>query len=257
MNFTIIIPARFFSLRFPKKLLADIHGKPMIIRVIEKALTTTADKVIIATDHRKIIEIIESEYGCDKNRVEVCLTQSTHQSGMERLSEVVERYKLSDNQYIVHLQADEPLISSYMIHQVVKSLYMSSHDISVTTLVTPIFSFKEFQDNNVVKVVINVNNDALYFSRSPIPWNDMSNNIDFSTQLLRHIGIYSYRVNFVRRYMTWVKSPLEKLENLEQLRVLWYGEKIRVSIINKVLHISVDTSESLKRVNELFLNKNC
>lgn len=253
MNFIIIIPARFYSSRFPGKLLANIHGKPMIIRVIEKALMTTAKKIIVATDNNIITQIITLEYGSSKKNIEVCLTQSAHQSGTERASEVIQRYQLPDNQCIVQLQADEPLISSSMIHKVVESLYMSANNISVTTLATPITSSEESKDQNTVKVVIDINNDALYFSRSQIPWSHSYNNLDPALQiLLSHVGIYAYRANFIHRYIQWSKSPLEQIEQLEQLRVLWYGEKIRVSIINKVFSISVNTPASLRRVNDLF-----
>lgn len=255
MNFIIIIPARFFSSRFPEKLLANIHGKPMIVRVIEQSLTTIANKIIVATDNNKIKQAIELEYGCSlKKRMEVCLTHSNHQSGTERLSEVIKHYQIPDNQLIVQLQADEPLVSSNMIHQVVKSLRMTTNDISVTTLATPILTNKEFQDHNVVKVVINMHHEALYFSRAQIPWSNISTStLDNSAYVfLRHIGIYAYYANFINRYIQWIRSPLEQLEMLEQLRVLWYGEKIYVSVISGVSHISVNTPESLTQVNKLF-----
>lgn len=261
INFIIIIPARFYSSRFPGKLLADIHGKPMIIRVIEKALTTFADNVLIAVDNIKLKKIIELEYPSSQYKVTVCLTKSVHQSGTERIAEVVKKYNFSNDQIIIHLQGDEPLISSRMIHQVVQTLQTSPNDISVATLATPIYSKTESKNTNVVKVVININNDAIYFSRAVIPWNNINNynnNKNYSVRLLlRHIGIYAYRSNFPIRYVNWGKSPLEAIEMLEQLRILWNNEKIRVSIIDNVFNISVDTPEALKRVNEVFLiNKN-
>lgn len=258
MGFIIIIPARFYSSRFPRKLLADIHGKPMIVRVIEKALMTMADQIIVAVDNMKLKQIIESEYCCSQYAINVCLTKSTHQSGTERLAEVVKNYGFSDSQIIVNLQGDEPLISSYMIHQVVKTLQMSDTDISVTTLATPIFSEQEAQDSNVVKVIINANNDALYFSRSRIPWQNIYNNniINRSIKiLLRHVGIYSYRVNFLKRYIQWPRSALEQVEMLEQLRVLWNNERIRVKVIDNTSNISVNTPEELNQVNKLFFKK--
>lgn len=255
MNFIIIIPARFFSSRFPKKLLANIHGKPMIIRVIEKALATKTKKVIVAIDNVIIKETIESEYKNLKNRIEICSTKTYHKSGIERISEVIEKYRFENNQCIVHLQADEPLISPKMIHQVVHSLYThdTKNNISVTTLAAPINSIEEAQDTNVVKVVTNVHNHALYFSRSSIPWTNASfYDINCKKFLLRHIGIYSYRANLTYRYMKWENNFLEKLENLEQLRILWHGEKIYVSVINEIDSISVNTLESLQRANKLF-----
>lgn len=254
MNFIVIIPVRFFSTRFPGKALADINGKPMIVRVMENALDSGATKVIIATDSSCIARVIESE----QSESEVCLTRSTHQSGTERLAEVAINYKFSDDQIIVHLQGDEPLLSSIMIRQVA-SILCSMSTISMATLATPLSSFEEARDDNVVKVVINMNSNALYFSRSMIPWNtgDFVNHLDskFSKTLLRHIGIYAYRVKFLHRYIAWTKSPLEQLERLEQLRVLWHGETIHVSIIDDVFNISVDTPESLIRVNTVFKKK--
>ncbi|CAD83442.1 3-deoxy-manno-octulosonate cytidylyltransferase [Candidatus Blochmanniella floridana] len=258
MNFIIIIPARFFSSRFPGKLLADIQGKPMIIRVIEKALTTKTTKIIVATDSVSIKQIVEYEYYSFGDKVEVCLTYSDHQSGTERISEIVKRYRFADDQIIVQLQGDEPLISSYMIHQIVDVFNMTtSNNISVSTLATPIFFYNEVIDSNIVKVVVNIYGVALYFSRSMIPW--MSINHDFNQELgiwLRHIGIYAYRVNFLSRYMNWIKSSLEKYEMLEQLRILWNGETIYVSVMDNIRNISVDTPESLRKVNELFLISN-
>ncbi|ADV33772.1 3-deoxy-D-manno-octulosonate cytidylyltransferase [Candidatus Blochmanniella vafra str. BVAF] len=261
MNFIIIIPARFFSTRFPGKLLADIQGKPMIIRVIEQALTSQASKIIVAVDNIRIQQVIESEYSLLKDKVEVCLTKSTHKSGTERLLEVVTLHKFKDKQIIVHLQGDEPLISSFMIHQVVRSIYAVSkkNNIRVATLASPIKYYYEVKDCNIVKVVINMYNNALYFSRSMIPWvkeNNYSGEI-INSLWLRHIGVYAYRADFLQHYSQWDKSPLEEFENLEQLRVLWIGETIHVSIIhnNTSNIISVDTVESLKYVNKLFLKK--
>lgn len=252
MNFVVIIPVRFFSTRFPGKALADINGKPMIIRVMENALDSGADKVIVATDSSRIARVIQSE----RSESEVCLTRSNHQSGTERLSEVAVNYKFSDDQIIVHLQGDEPLISSIMIRQVASILYSMSSATAMVTLATPLRSFEEACDDNVVKVVVNANSNALYFSRSMIPWNtgDFKNYLDseLSKMLLRHIGIYSYRTKFLSRYIEWTKSPLEQLERLEQLRVLWHGETIHVSVIDDVLSISVNTPESLMHVNSVF-----
>ncbi|URJ31093.1 3-deoxy-manno-octulosonate cytidylyltransferase [Blochmannia endosymbiont of Camponotus sp.] len=255
MNFVVIIPVRFFSTRFPGKALADIHGKPMIVRVMEKALDSGADKVIVATDSVRIAQAVESE----QSEGEVYLTRSDHQSGTERLAEVAVNYKFPDNQIIVHLQGDEPLISPIMIRQVANTLDSVRLTTGMATLATSLNSLEEACDDNVVKVVINMNNNALYFSRSMIPWNRgyFDNHPDSrpSRVLLRHIGIYSYQVNFLYHYIKWTKSPLEQLEQLEQLRVLWHGETIYVSVTDNVFNISVDTPESLRRVNMLFGNE--
>lgn len=250
MNFLVIIPARLDSKRFPKKLLADIHGKPMIVRVMEKALKSGAKKVIVATDSIQIAQAVELE----KSSTEVCLTQFHHRSGIERLEEVAVRYKIEDHQIIVHLQGDEPLITSSMIYQVAHALRNSSA--SMATLATPIHSWQDISNCNIVKVVMNVHNHALYFSRSIIPWcryQHFKKNKFHMYKVYRHIGIYSYYTNFLHRYVKWEKSPLEIVEMLEQLRVLWQGEKIYVSLINDAVNIiGVDTVEMLSRVNKFF-----
>lgn len=249
MNFIVIIPARFFSTRFPGKLLADVCGKPMIIRVIENALKSGAQRVILATDSIEIIHAVESE----KLSVEICLTKSDHNSGIERIAEVAVRYKFLDHQIIVHLQGDEPLITPNMIYQM--AIILNTVATNVATLAIPISSISEIQDNNVVKVVININNYALYFSRSMIPWFNYrllkSNKLNISNVFLRHIGIYSYRVCLLHRYVKWYKSILEGYEMLEQLRILWNGETIYVSLIKDTTNIiSVDTPEMLSFVNK-------
>ncbi|WP_159715436.1 3-deoxy-manno-octulosonate cytidylyltransferase [Blochmannia endosymbiont of Camponotus nipponensis] len=252
MNFVVIIPVRFFSTRFPGKALADIHGKPMIVRVMENALASGADKVIIATDSACIARVVESE----QSSGEIYLTRSDHQSGTERLSEVVINYKFPTNQTIVHLQGDEPLVSPAMIRQVASTLCSVRDTASMVTLAAPIHSLKEAHDDNVVKVVVNIHHNALYFSRSMIPWHrgNYKNHIDnrSSRILLRHIGIYSYQVQFLHHYVSWTRSPLEQYEQLEQLRVLWHGETIHVAVIDNAFNISVDTPESLKYANIAF-----
>lgn len=251
MNFLVVIPARFFSKRFPGKLLADIHGKPMIVRVMEQALKSGAKKVIIATDSIKIAHVIELE----QSSAEICLTRSDHQSGMERLEEVAMHYNFEDDQIIVHLQGDEPLITSAMIFQVANALIDS--DASMATLATPINSLQDVKNSNIVKVVVNMNNHALYFSRSMIPWccHQYFNKDQFKKNniFLRHIGIYSYRACFLHRYVKWTSSPFEIFEMLEQLRILWQGEIIYVSLINSAVNIiGVDTPEMLSVVNKIF-----
>lgn len=252
MNFFVIIPARFYSTRFPGKLLADVQGKPMIVRVVEQAIKSGAQRVIVATDSTKIAHIIEME----RSSAEICFTRSDHQSGTERLEEVVVRCKFLDHQIIVHLQGDEPLITSDMICQLVDAFLAANT--SMATLAVPINSLQDAKDNNIVKVVVNINNHALYFSRSMIPWykaEDFENHQSCMVNklLLRHIGIYSYRVSFLHRYVTWNKSPLEQCEMLEQLRVLWQGETIYVLLLDHTVNImSVDTPEALFYVNKLF-----
>lgn len=254
MNFVVIIPARFFSTRFPGKPLADIHGKPMIVRVLEIAIRSGADKVIVATDSNKIVRAIEAT----SSPVEICLTRSDHQSGTERLEEVAVRYKFADHQIIVHLQGDEPLIIPAMIYQVANALIISKTNMA--TLAAPIYSLKDIKNENIVKVVMDKNNYALYFSRSVIPWSHYkyfkNNQLPMNNIFLRHIGIYSYRACFLRRYVKWPRSILEEFEMLEQLRVLWQGEKIYVSLVKNITNIiSVDTPEELLYVNKYFNNE--
>ncbi|AKC59942.1 3-deoxy-manno-octulosonate cytidylyltransferase [Blochmannia endosymbiont of Polyrhachis (Hedomyrma) turneri] len=255
MSFVVIIPARFSSSRFPGKPLATIQGKPMIVRVMKIALMSHAEQVIIATDHIGILNIIKKE----KTLAEVILTSTDHQSGTERLEEVVKKYQFSDNQIIINLQCDEPLISSDMLNQVANNL-LTMNDISVSTLAARIVSLEELYNSNVVKVVVNIKNHALYFSRSLIPWCKnyslfVNENQYVDNIFLRHIGVYAYRVSFIHRYVNWKITSLEKIESLEQLRILWYGEKIYVSVINNNgIYINVDTPEELNQVNE-FLEK--
>lgn len=249
MNFIVVIPARFASTRFPGKLLADVCGKPMIVRVIQHALQSGAQQVILATDSIKIIHVVESE----KLPVEICLTKSDHNSGIERIEEVAVRYKFLDHQIIVHLQGDEPLITSNIIYQMAQILNVVAA--SVATLAVPISSILEAKNDNVVKVIVDINNYALYFSRSMIPWFNYrllkNNQFNISNIFLRHIGIYSYRVCLLHRYVKWCNSVLEDSEVLEQLRVLWNGEKVYVSLIKDAINIiSVDTPETLCAVNK-------
>lgn len=254
MNFFVVIPARFFSTRFPGKLLADIHGKPMIVRVIEKALESGANKVIVATDSVEIAQVIELE----GSAVEICFTSINHHSGTERLEEVAIRYKFLDHQIVVHLQGDEPLVTPDMICQVTTALITSNTNMA--TLAVPIRTAQDAQNDNIVKVVLDSNHHALYFSRSVIPWynfKNVKNNQFYMTNklLLRHIGIYAYRTSFLHRYVKWNKSPLEQCEMLEQLRVLWHGEKIYVSLLDETVNImSVDTPEALSNVKKIFKN---
>lgn len=246
MSFIVIIPARFASSRFPGKPLADINGKPMVVHVLEQAQAARADRVIVATDHASIVEAVNQVGG------EVCLTRLDHQSGIERLQEVIDSYGFPDDRIIVNVQGDEPLIAPQIIQQVAKNL--AGANASVATLAVPITTAEEAFNSNTVKVVIDASGYALYFSRATIPWDRKS--FAYSRKhlvhaLLRHIGIYAYRADFIRRYVNWSASPLEKIEFLEQLRVLWYGEKIHVAVASDTLSIGVDTPEELAQVRLL------
>ncbi|UDG79626.1 3-deoxy-manno-octulosonate cytidylyltransferase [Candidatus Steffania adelgidicola] len=243
MSFITIIPVRFASRRLPGKPLVDINGKPMLIHVIERAEASGADRVIVATDHPGVVEAVQKSGG------EVYLTRFDHQSGTERLHEVIDRYGFSDDQIIVNVQGDEPFIPPQIIRQVAENLL--SADAGMTTLAVPITKPEEAFNPNIVKVVLDMHGYALYFSRATIPWDREEfahSRTHFFHTLLRHIGIYAYRVSFIRRYVSWSASPLEKVEMLEQLRVLWYGEKIHVALASVAPGMSVDTPEELAQV---------
>ncbi|MFP1815883.1 3-deoxy-manno-octulosonate cytidylyltransferase [Lonsdalea quercina] len=243
MTFTVIIPARFASSRLPGKPLADINGKPMVIHVMERAQESGAERVIVATDHPDVEQVIRQAGG------DVCLTSPDHNSGTERLAEVIERYRLPDDEIIVNIQGDEPMIPPVIVRQVAENLAGSRA--GMATLAVPIVGSEDVFDPNAVKVVRDAEGYALYFSRAPIPWDRErfgQANENVGDHFLRHIGIYAYRAGFVRRYVSWAPSKLEKIELLEQLRVLWYGEKIHVDVAKAIPSVGVDTPEDLERV---------
>ncbi|MGL9769140.1 MAG: 3-deoxy-manno-octulosonate cytidylyltransferase [Sodalis sp. (in: enterobacteria)] len=251
MSFIAIIPARIASSRLPNKPLVDINGKPMVVRVMERAQVSGADRVIVATDHQMVVDAVKFAGG------EVCLTRPDHQSGTERLEEVIDHYDFPDDRIIVNVQGDEPLIPPQIIRQVADNL--AKVEAGMATLAVPITTTEEAFNPNTVKVVMNARGYALYFSRATIPWGseEFSRSCKyFSYGLLRHIGIYAYRADFIHRYVNWSASPLEKIENLEQLRVLWYGEKIHVAVASDVPGIGVDTLQELAQVRLLQLQFN-
>lgn len=245
MSFVAIIPARFASTRLPGKPLVDIHGKPMVVHVMERALESGADRVIVATDHPDVARAVEAAGG------EVCMTRPDHQSGTERLAEVIDHYQFPDDTVIVNVQGDEPMIPPVIIRQVADNLAQSSA--GMATLAVPVDSAEEAFNPNAVKVVRDANGYALYFSRATIPWDRerfAASRENIGDHFLRHIGIYGYRAGFIRRYVGWEASPLEQIELLEQLRVLWYGEKIHVDVAKAIPSVGVDTPEDLLRVRE-------
>lgn len=248
MNFTVIIPARFQSSRLPGKPLADIGGKPMVQHVVEQSLASGASRVVVATDDERIADAVRA-FDC-----EVCMTSAHHQSGTERLAEVCEQLQLADDEIVVNVQGDEPLIPPSNIRQVAENLAQST-EAGMSTLATQIHRTDEWLDPNVVKVVFNQQGHALYFSRSAMPY-DRDGLLDDEPALktrfwLRHIGIYAYRSGFIRNYVNWHPSPLELIESLEQLRVLWYGEKIHVGIAPEAPPHGVDTPEHLAVIRQL------
>jgi 3-deoxy-manno-octulosonate cytidylyltransferase (CMP-KDO synthetase) len=245
MSFTVVIPARYQSTRLPGKPLADIAGKPMVQWVYEQAMQAGAERVIIATDDARVEQAVLAFGGT------VCMTSPDHQSGTERLAEVVKLMGIEDDHIIVNVQGDEPLIPPSIIRQVADNLAASQAPMA--TLAVEISHEDEVFNPNAVKVVTDKDGYALYFSRATIPW-DRDNFAKGKTvvqPLMRHIGIYAYRAGFINTYIQWPASQLEKIECLEQLRVLWYGEKIHVAVALEAPPAGVDTPEDLDAVRRI------
>ncbi|WP_441257476.1 3-deoxy-manno-octulosonate cytidylyltransferase [Vibrio sp. Vf1514] len=245
MSFTVVIPARYQSTRLPGKPLADIAGKPMVQWVYEQAMQAGADRVIVATDDARVEQAVNAFGGT------VCMTSPDHQSGTERLAEVVKRMGIEDDHIIVNVQGDEPLIPPSIIRQVADNLAASQAPMA--TLAVEISDAEEVFNPNAVKVVTDKDGYALYFSRSSIPWDrdNFANDKTIVQPLMRHIGIYAYRAGFINTYIHWQPSQLEKIESLEQLRVLWYGEKIHVAVALEAPPAGVDTPEDLEAVRRI------
>ena len=247
--FTVIVPARLASTRLPFKPLADIHGLPMVVRVAQRAALSNAFQVVVAADS---IEIVQA---CQAHGVRAMLTQIDHPSGSDRLAEASALLGLSPQDVVVNVQGDEPLINPELINQVAE-LLVQRPTASMSTAAHEIHELAEFTNPNVVKVVIDQAQLALYFSRAPIPWwrDGFSNGIQSLPQPapLRHIGIYAYRVGFLQSFPTLQPAPIETGEALEQLRALWHGHKIAVHITPDVPGPGVDTPEDLERVRALY-----
>ncbi|MFQ2755143.1 3-deoxy-manno-octulosonate cytidylyltransferase [Aeromonas caviae] len=250
MSFVVVIPARYASTRLPGKPLADIHGKPMVQHVVEKALQSGADRVIVATDDERVQQAL-SPFAAAAG-FEVCMTSPDHQSGTERLAEVCRHYGFAADTIIVNVQGDEPLIPPIIIRQVADNLAAASAPMA--TLSVPIRDAEEAFNPNAVKVVTDKDGYALYFSRASIPWDRDAfarSREQIGDHYQRHIGIYAYRAGFIQRYVDWAPSVLEQVEALEQLRVLWYGEKIHVAQALQAPPVGVDTQADLDKVRAL------
>ena len=247
--FTVIVPARLASTRLPHKPLADIHGLPMVVRVAQRAALSNASQVVVAADS---IEIVQA---CQAHGVRAMLTQVDHPSGSDRLAEASALLGLKPHDVVVNVQGDEPLINPELINQVAE-LLVQRPTASMSTAAHEIHELAEFTNPNVVKVVIDQAQLALYFSRAPIPWwrDGFANGIQTLPQPapLRHIGIYAYRVGFLQSFPTLQAAPIETGEALEQLRALWHGHKIAVHITPDVPGPGVDTPEDLERVRALY-----
>jgi len=249
MHFRVVIPARYASSRLPGKPLADIGGRPMVLRVLERALQAGADSVVVATDDTRVLQAVEAA------GYPALMTSPHHQSGTERLVEVAETLGWSDDTLVVNVQGDEPLIDPALIREAARQLVLHE-DAVMATLAHPIHDHADFINPNVVKVVADQAGYALYFSRAPIPWpRDAFASEQVMPQdlgALRHIGLYAYRAGFLRTYASLAASPLERHEMLEQLRVLWHGYRISLGVTPTAPAPGVDTQEDLERVRSLF-----
>ena len=248
-GFVVLIPARMSSSRLPRKALADIHGKPMVVRAAEQAAKSRAGRVVVATDHEEIFA------ACQAHNIEVVMTGEYHESGTTRLAEAAQLLGLSADTVVVNVQGDEPLIDPQLVDQTAAVLV--ENGAPMATAAHEIHDFDEFMNPNVVKVVLCRQGRALYFSRAPIayPRDSMragERTLPQADAPLRHIGIYAYRAGFLNEYAQMSASPLENIESLEQLRVLWHGHPIAVEIVAQAPAAGVDTQEDLERVRAVF-----
>lgn len=246
MSFHVIIPARLASTRLPNKPLADIGGLPMVVRVARRALQAGALQVVVACDDERIAA------ACAAHEVRALLTRADHASGSDRLAEAAQLLALSDDAIVVNLQGDEPLVDPALLRACAE-LLAARRDCVMSTVAHRIVDPAEFRNPNVVKVVLDAHQRALYFSRAPLPWwrDAPEPATPPADQALRHIGLYAYRAGFLRRFPQLAPSPLEQLESLEQLRVLWHGERIAVHLSASAPGPGVDTPEDLERVRAL------
>jgi len=253
MNFQVVIPARHASTRLPGKPLADIGGRPMVVRVAERASLSGAERVIIATDHEGVKSAVE-HLGW-----QALMTRSDHPAGTDRIAEVVDALALPDDAIVVNVQGDEPLIDPAVITAVARALDLRP-DAAMATAAHPMSDAAEFFNPNVVKVVCDAGGFAHYFSRAPIPFarDQFSRSKDTLPEgfpALRHIGLYAYRASFLRRYASLAPAPTERFESLEQLRALFHGYRIAVALWPGALPPGVDTPEDLERVRAVFASK--
>lgn len=248
MEFRVIIPARYDSTRLPGKVLANINGKPMLQHVYQRAMESGADSVVIATDSTKVSKAAHS-FGA-----KVCMTSSEHQSGTERIAEAALALDYAPDEIIVNVQGDQPFILPQAIRQVAEDL--EKHDnVKISSICERITHGDDLFNPAVVKVVLNWRNYALYFSRAPIPWDiehfqNRDKKIVPSDQHYRHVGLYAYRVSFLQEYIQWPASPLERMESLEQLRILWNGSRMHMVVSKDRIPPEVNTPEDLEKIKE-------
>jgi 3-deoxy-manno-octulosonate cytidylyltransferase (CMP-KDO synthetase) len=250
MAFTVVIPARLHSSRLPGKVLALIAGKPMVVHVAERARESGAQRVLVATDHADVAREVE------RHGFEVQMTAATHATGTDRVAEAVERLGLATGEIVVNVQGDEPLVEPGLVRAVAE-LLAATPEAAIATACHPIHEAAEFFSPHAVKVVLDHAGFARYFSRAPMPW--ARDAFAASTRELpaglpsyRHIGVYAYRVQFLRVYPRLAQSPLERFEALEQLRALWHGYAIAVAVRHDAPLAGVDTPQDLERIRALF-----
>lgn len=249
MSFTVLIPARMTSTRLPDKPLADIAGLPMVVRVARRAEQSGAAQVVVAADSERIAD------ACSQHGVRVVLTKPDHPSGSDRLAEACEHLGLAGDDLVVNVQGDEPLIDPALI-DAVAALLRERPQASMSTAAHPIEALDDFTNPNVVKVVLQADGLALYFSRAPIPWwrDGFAQGVSALPPHapLRHIGIYGYRAGFLREFPRMPQAPMEACEALEQLRALWHGHRIAVHVSTAAPGAGVDTPQDLERVRRIF-----
>jgi 3-deoxy-manno-octulosonate cytidylyltransferase (CMP-KDO synthetase) len=244
--FTVVIPARLASTRLPDKPLADIGGAPMVVRVAQRAALSAAREVVVATDHESI------RRACEAHGVRALMTRADHVSGSDRLAEAATLLGLADDATVVNVQGDEPLIEPALI-DACAALLARREDCVMSTVAHAIHDAADYTNPNVVKVVLDAQSRALLFSRAPLPWwRDGAPAMPSDPPPLRHVGLYAYRAGFLRRFPTLPPAPLERTEALEQLRVLWHGERIAVHVTETAPGPGVDTPQDLERVRRLF-----
>jgi 3-deoxy-manno-octulosonate cytidylyltransferase (CMP-KDO synthetase) len=250
-RFAVLIPARLASTRLPDKPLADIAGVPMVVRVAQRAQQSGAVRVVVAADDARIVA------ACEAHGIDVLLTRTDHPSGSDRLAEACQLLGLPDEELVVNVQGDEPLIDPALIDAVAETL--AEHpDAAMSTAAHAIDSLEDFLNPNVVKTVLDAQGNALYFSRAPIPWwrdgfaKGVPRALPAAPAPLRHIGIYGYRAGFVRRFPSLPPAPVEATEALEQLRALWHGHRIAVHVSTHAPGPGIDTPDDLERVRALF-----
>lgn len=251
MAYVVVIPARLASSRLPNKPLADICGTPMVVRVAQRVIEGLGKdhRIVVAADHESIVEV------CIEHGVEAILTSQLHHSGSDRLAEACEILQLTDEDIVINVQGDEPLIEPSLVLEVA-DLLQSTPQASMATAAHAIDNWADYTNPNVVKVVQDANNLAMYFSRAPIPWSRDG----FAAQRqdlprpapLRHIGIYAYRPSFLKIFPQLAQAPMELSESLEQLRAMWHGFKIAVHVTTHVPGPGVDTAEDLERVRIIY-----